>query len=77
MNSVAEVLAPEQPTSTDAEQQGTAAGFDFKKYMMQRAQLVNAALDAAVPRQYPHLINDAMRWAAGSTEIPRPQPFVS
>ena len=35
--------------------------FDFKQYMAQRAELVNQALDASVPMQYPELVNESMR----------------
>ena len=67
MNSVAEVLAPAQPPPAEQqrEQPGSSPAtpsFDFKAYMMERALLINAALDASVPRQYPYLINDAMRY---------------
>jgi hypothetical protein len=41
-----------------------AEAFDFKEYMMQRAMLVNVALDKAVPLQYPEVVTEAMRYAA-------------
>ncbi|KAL6783996.1 GGPS1 [Auxenochlorella protothecoides x Auxenochlorella symbiontica] len=37
--------------------------FDFRQYMQQRAALVDAALDLAVPLQYPEKINEAMRYS--------------
>ena len=40
-----------------------AATFDFKQYMQDRAELVNEALDRAVPLQYPEAVTEAMRCA--------------
>lgn len=37
--------------------------FNFKEYMVKRAQLVNEALDKAVPLQYPEAVTEAMRCA--------------
>ena len=73
VGSVADVVAPTQPpqAAQRAEDQNSASApdFDFKRYLVERAQLIDAALDASIPRQYPHLINDAMRCAA-SLRIP-------
>lgn len=38
-------------------------GFDFKRYMGERAQLIDAALDKSVPLQYPEIINESMRYS--------------
>ena len=40
---------------------GSAASFDFNKYMMDRAVLVNKALDEAVPQKYPDTLYESMR----------------
>lgn len=37
--------------------------FDFKLYMADRAQIIDAALDKSVPLQYPEVINEAMRYS--------------
>ena len=37
--------------------------FDFNQYMMQRAQIIDAALDKSVPMQYPEVINESMRYS--------------
>lgn len=42
--------------------------FSFKEYMMQRAELVNAALDRAVPLQYPEAVTEAMRYKPPQAE---------
>ena len=42
---------------------GQELKFSFKEYMMKRAQLVNEALDKAVPLQYPEAVTEAMRYA--------------
>ncbi len=36
--------------------------FNFRQYMTDRAELVNGALDAAVPLQYPEDVVESMRW---------------
>lgn len=38
-----------------------ARKFSFNDYMMRRAELVNEALDRAVPLQYPEAVTEAMR----------------
>ena len=40
-----------------------AGAFDFGKYMLERAQWVNKALDEAVPQKYPDVLCEAMRCA--------------
>ncbi|CAI5986083.1 unnamed protein product [Closterium sp. NIES-64] len=40
-----------------------AAPFNFEAYMYAKAKAVNAALDAAVPLQYPERIHEAMRYS--------------
>lgn len=35
--------------------------FDFSKYMLDKAQRVNAALDASVPLKYPEVLTESMR----------------
>lgn len=37
--------------------------FDFGRYMAERAQLIDAALDRSVPLQYPEVINESMRYS--------------
>ncbi|KAL4520853.1 hypothetical protein Ndes2437A_g04811 [Nannochloris sp. 'desiccata'] len=37
--------------------------FDFKQYMGERAQLIDAALDLSVPVAYPEVITEAMRYS--------------
>ena len=43
--------------------QSHAERFNFKQYMVNRAELVNDALDAAVPLQYPEAVVESMRYA--------------
>ncbi|GAX80153.1 hypothetical protein CEUSTIGMA_g7591.t1 [Chlamydomonas eustigma] len=40
-----------------------AAQFDFESYMVERAKLVNKALDQAVPLVYPETLTEAMRYS--------------
>ena len=47
----------------------TQASFNFARYMKQRAELVNEALDRAVPLQYPEAITEAMRSAPVSASF--------
>ena len=52
--------------TTKREQPPAAAAkpaFDFKMYMAERAQLIDAALDRSVPMQYPEVINESMRYS--------------
>lgn len=37
--------------------------FDFASYMGEKAKAVNAALDKAVPMQYPEKIHGSMRYS--------------
>ena len=37
--------------------------FDFRQYMAERAQIIDAALDKSVPMQYPEVINESMRYS--------------
>lgn len=37
--------------------------FNFKEYMNQRAAMIDAALDASVPMQYPDVIHESMRYS--------------
>ena len=71
---MAEVLAPvhppptepnsaASPTDGDAGSSSNGSGFSFKQYMLGKAQLVEAALDASVPLVYPQDVTAAMRWA--------------
>ncbi len=54
---IAEVtVKPEQPATAKP-------SFDFKKYMGERAQLIDAALDKSVPMQYPEVVNESMRYS--------------
>jgi hypothetical protein len=55
-----------------AEGQNGAPAFDFKQYMGQRAELVNQALDASVPMQYPELVNESMRCTPATPHEDRP-----
>lgn len=45
--------------------------FDFKAYMLSKAEVVNRALDLAVPLEYPDRIHEAMRYSllAGGKRI--------
>lgn len=56
MQCTAEVM-PREATSVQA----STEAFDFNKYMLSRAQLINKALDAAVPEQYPEVVTGSMR----------------
>lgn len=38
-------------------------GFDFNRYMGERAKMIDAALDESVPMQYPEVIHEAMRYS--------------
>ncbi|GFR52285.1 hypothetical protein Agub_g14819, partial [Astrephomene gubernaculifera] len=40
-----------------------AASFDFNQYMVDRAKLVNKALDEAVPQKYPDTLYESMRYS--------------
>ncbi|KAG2452793.1 hypothetical protein HYH02_003022 [Chlamydomonas schloesseri] len=40
-----------------------AGSFDFNTYMVDRAKLVNKALDDAVPLKYPETLNESMRYS--------------
>lgn len=42
--------------------QSQSERFNFKQYMVDRAELVNGALDAAVPLQYPEAVVESMRY---------------
>ncbi len=42
----------------------TGASFDFGEYMLQRANIVNQALDEAIPAVYPETLTEAMRYAS-------------
>lgn len=61
----ADVLEAEQQQQAGgalpANGQNGAPKFDFKQYMGQRAELVNQALDASVPMQYPEIVTESMR----------------
>lgn len=54
-----------QVATATAEQQivKEAGAFDFGKYMLERAQLVNKALDEAVPQKYPDVLCESMRYS--------------
>nr|AOR83330.1 geranylgeranyl diphosphate synthase [Dunaliella viridis] len=55
---IAEVTVKSEKAQAPAKQ-----GFDFKRYMGERAQLIDAALDKSVPLQYPEIINESMRYS--------------
>lgn len=57
----ADVLVAEQQAAGASAGRRAEPDFDFKQYMAQRAKLVNQALDASVPLQYPELVNESMR----------------
>jgi hypothetical protein len=48
--------------------------FDFGQYMNSRAEMVNSALDGAVPLQYPEVINESMRYDSPSLPWRFPTP---
>ncbi len=52
-----------RPASPKAASASSLAAFDFKQYMLERAALIDDALDKAVPLQYPEVINEAMRYS--------------
>ena len=56
MRSAAELKSREEVATTTK-----LSSFNFKEYMVTRAQLVNEALDKAVPLQYPEEVTEAMR----------------
>nr|AKR53701.1 chloroplast geranylgeranyl diphosphate synthase [Haematococcus lacustris]APX64485.1 geranylgeranyl pyrophosphate synthase GGPPS1 [Haematococcus lacustris] len=41
----------------------SAPAFDFEMYMRDRAEMVNKALDAALPSRYPEVLVDSMRYS--------------
>jgi len=47
----------------DAEGSASAGARDFNAYVLERAKLVQQALDVAVPVQYPELIHESMRYS--------------
>jgi len=61
---LAQVRGAAELKSREEVHAGSAEGrkFSFKEYIMQRAELVNAALDRAVPLQYPEAVTEAMRY---------------
>ena len=65
VRAAADVLEAEQQQQAGgalpANGQNGAPKFDFKQYMGQRAELVNQALDASVPMQYPEIVTESMR----------------
>ncbi len=46
----------------EVETSSAVKSFKFKEYMYKRAELVNEALDRAVPLQYPEAVVEAMRY---------------
>ena len=56
--------AAELKSREEVETSPAVKSFKFKEYMMQRADLVNQALDKAVPLQYPEAVVEAMRSVA-------------
>lgn len=64
VRAAADVLEAEQQQANGAALANAHNGvpdFNFKQYMGQRAELMNQALDASVPMQYPELVNESMR----------------
>ncbi|RRT33194.1 hypothetical protein B296_00048124, partial [Ensete ventricosum] len=63
------VVADASPLS--AAEPATAAAFDFKGYMLQKAAAVERALDETVPLAYPERVHEAMRYSllAGGKRI--------
>lgn len=55
--------AAELKSREEVETSPAVKSFKFKEYMMQRADLVNQALDKAVPLQYPEAVVEAMRYS--------------
>lgn len=55
--------AAETSIRLEASSSPEKSSFDFKDYMAERAKLIDAALDLAVPMQYPEVINEAMRYS--------------
>ena len=55
--------AAEVSARPSSETSQTKPSFDFKVYMAQRAQLIDAALDTSVPVAYPEVITESMRYS--------------
>ena len=53
--------AAELKSREELETSAPVQTFKFKEYMLKRAELVNQALDKAVPLQYPEEVTEAMR----------------
>ncbi|KAI4314883.1 hypothetical protein L6164_027746 [Bauhinia variegata] len=60
---VSAVLTKEDAVKNEAEEEEEKSTFDFKTYMVQKAQTVNQALDAAVSLKEPLKIHEAMRYS--------------
>lgn len=56
---------------TNVQDRIDASGFDFKRYMLETAEEINVALDAALPMQHPETVHEAMRYSllAGGKRI--------
>nr|ACQ90682.1 geranyl diphosphate synthase large subunit [Humulus lupulus] len=59
-SSISAVLTEQEAVTEDEEQKST---FNFKSYMVQKANSVNQALDAAVLLREPQMIHEAMRYS--------------
>eukprot|EP00899_Mesostigma_viride_P014141 jgi/Mesvir1/22728/Mv14134-RA.1 len=60
--------------ASDASQ--VLAGFNFKQYMAETAALVEKALDASCPLQYPERVNEAMRYSLLAPRSKRVRPML-
>lgn len=56
-------VSAESTAEAEANRSQEAAAFDFSVYMMSKAAIVEKALDASVPQQYPDTVHEAMRYS--------------
>ncbi|GER51214.1 geranylgeranyl diphosphate synthase [Striga asiatica] len=64
-NTPSAILTKEQQQEQEGKdnEKSAAAAFDFKRYMLDKANSVNAALEAAVPLREPLRIHESMRYS--------------
>ncbi|KAK3237588.1 Geranylgeranyl pyrophosphate synthase [Cymbomonas tetramitiformis] len=61
-SSRSERSSPLRASTSEVEATTKSEEFDFKKYMTEKAALVELALDKSTPQQYPEKINESMRY---------------
>ncbi|NP_001392247.1 (2E,6E)-farnesyl diphosphate synthase, chloroplastic [Hevea brasiliensis] len=62
ISSVSAIITKEEETLQE-EQNNPPPSFDFKSYMLQKANSINQALEAAIPLQEPAKIHESMRYS--------------